>query len=249
MIHHDIEVKSDEGREEWLRMRLGVACSSEFHKIITPQKRDLSDQSPAYMHRLLAEWMTGEPVENAEDNNTEWMDRGNDLEDQAINAYEGLADVKTQRGGFITTDDGLIGCSPDRLIGDDGDLEIKCPLIHTQVGYALKAPVDKKYMIQLQGRMMIHGRQYIDIFSFHPRLIIPAIRVPRDEAFISDLRRALGVFVKIMLEKRIELEQRFGPFVRPEPEQPREYPEFLSQADADFIIANLRGEHGQQPAV
>ena len=238
MIWHDVE----QNTAAWHQMRLGIPCSSEFGKIVTPKKRDLSKSAPLFMYRLLAEWMTGEPVENA-DYQTEWMERGQELEDQAVRAYEGLMEIETSRGGFCTTDDGLIGCSPDRLIGDDGDLEIKSPLIHTQIGYALTGSVDEDYMTQLQGRMMIHGRKYVDIFSFHPKLIIPAIRVPRDEEFISDLRRALDVFVKIMLEKRIELEQRFGPFIRPEPEQPVNYPEFLTHEDGEKILAAQRGEH------
>lgn len=242
MKFYDVE----QNTPEWHALRLGIPCSSDFSKIITPKKRDLSKSAPPYMYRLLAEWMTGEAVENA-DYQTEWMERGQELEDQAVRAYEGLMEVETTRGGFCTTDDGLIGCSPDRLIGTDGDLEIKSPLIHTQIGYALTGDLGEEYMTQLQGRLMITGRQYVDIFSYHPRLIIPPLRVPRDEEFIADLQRALKVFVEIMLQKRVELEQRFGPFVRPEPEQPVEYPEFLNQQDADLIIANLkRGENGNQ---
>jgi hypothetical protein len=195
-------------------LRLGRVCSSEFSKIITPKTRKLSSQAPGLMFRLIAEWMTGEPVENAFQQ-TEWMERGQELEDRAVMAYENLAEIETSPGGFCTTDDGMIGCSPDRLIGDDGDLEIKAPLIHTQVAYALTGDLGEEYMTQLQGRMMITGRKYVDIFSFHPRLIIPALRVARNEEFIGELRLALDAFVKLMLEKRLELEQRFGPFTRP----------------------------------
>lgn len=240
MIFHDVE----QNTAAWHQLRLGIPCSSDFSKIVTPKKREISKSAMPFMFRLLAEWMTGEPVENAE-YQTEWMERGQELEDQAVRAYEGLMEVETTRGGFCTDDAGLIGCSPDRLIGEAGDLEIKAPLIHTQIGYALTGDLGEEYMTQLQGRLMITGRKYVDIFSFHPKLIIPAIRVPRDEEFISDLKRALDVFVKIMLEKRTELEQRFGPFVRPEAEKPVDYPEFLSHADGEAILAAQRGEHGQ----
>jgi len=243
MIWHDIE----QNTPEWIRMRLGIPCSSEFGKIVTPKKRDISKSAMPLMYRLLAEWMTGESVENA-DYQTEWMERGQDLEDQAVRAYEGLMEVETTRGGFCTDDAGMMGCSPDRLIGEDGDLEIKAPLIQTQIGYALTGDLGEEYMTQLQGRLMITGRKYVDIFAYHPKLIIAPIRVPRDEEFIADLKRALDLFVKIMLEKRVELEQRFGPFIRPEPEQPREYPEFLSEADGEMILAAQRGEHGQPTA-
>jgi hypothetical protein len=202
---------------------------------MTPKKRIASSQAPAFMHRLLAEWITGEPVENA-DYQTEWMERGQELEDQAVSAYESIADVETKPGGFITDDLGLIGCSPDRLIGDDGDLEIKCPLLHTQVGYALNRAVDEDYMTQLQGRMYITGRQWVDIFSFHPRLMIPVIRVKRDETFIEDLARELKRFVGVMLDARILLDKNYGPFTRPEPApEPDHSKDWLTDDDATAI--------------
>lgn len=220
---------------EWFAYRIGIPTASEFHKIVTPKTMKLSSQSMPYMYRLLAEWLTGEQVENA---STEWMDRGVELEDRAMLAYEMLADTETQPGGFCTTDDGMIGCSPDRLVGDDGDLELKCPLIHTQVGYALGAGVDEDYMAQLQGRMMITGRQWVDIFSYHPRLSLPPIRVKRDEKYIAILQPVLASFVECMLQKRLELEQRFGPFVRPVPERDHSQ-DFLTDADAEAVIAHL----------
>ena len=233
MIYHAVE----QNTPEWIALRLGIPCSSEFSKIITPKTRKLSAQAPGLMYRLIAEWMTGKPVENA-GIQTEWMDRGQLLEDAAVAAYENLMEVETTPGGFCTTDDGMVGCSPDRLIGEDGDCEIKCPLIHTMVGYALTGDLGEDYMTQLQGRMMITGRKYVDIFAFHPRLILPPLRVPRNEEFITELRTALDVFVKLMLEKRLELERKYGPFMRPEPEA--EPAEFISQDDQDRILESLR---------
>ena len=236
MIFHAVAPRSP----EWSAARLGIPTSSEFHKIMTPKTRKLSSQAPGYMYRLLAEWMTGEQVENFE---SEYMTRGIELEDQAMLAYETLRDVETQPGGFITTDDGLIGCSPDRLVGDAGDLELKCPLIHTQVKYALEGTVDDDYMCQLQGRMMIHGREWVDIFAYHPKLVIPPVHVVRDEKFIADLKATLAAFVDTMLNCRVKLEQRFGPFRRPEKEQPYNGPDFLTVEDEEAIVASLKEKH------
>lgn len=229
MIHNAVT----QNTPEWIRLRLGIPCSSDFHKIITPKEMKLSKQAKPLMYRLLAEWMTGEQVENYE---SEYMVRGHELEDRAIMAYEMLTDTETQPGGFITTDDGMIGCSPDRLIGDKGDLEIKCPLVQTQIQYALEGKIDEDHRAQLQGRLMIHGRNYVDIFSYHPRLSIPALRVVRDDKFIGELSVMLKCFNDLMLEKRAELEKRFGPFLRPEPE-PDHSADFVSDQDVDEIIA------------
>jgi len=231
MIQHIVAPRSP----EWFAARLGIPTSSEFYRVMTPKTRKLSSQAPGYMYRLLAEWMTGEQVENFE---SEYMVRGVELEDQAMLAYENLQDVETQPGGFITTDDGLIGCSPDRLVGEDGDLELKCPLIHTQVKYALEGTVDDDYMCQLQGRMMIHGREWVDIFAYHPRLIIPPVRVKRDEKFIADLKSTLAAFVDTMLNCRVKLESLYGPFTRPE--RSDHSADGITLGDEEQIINDLR---------
>lgn len=208
MIFHDVEPLS----EEWRACRLGIPTASNFHKIITPKRLVLSEQSKDYMHTLLAEWMTGEETESFK---SEFMQRGNDMEDQIWKAYEAYTGVETSRGGFFTTDDGLIGGSPDRLIGDTGDLEAKAPMIHTQVGYALGG-IDDAYMLQLQGRLWLHKREYVDIFSWHPRLFIPPVRVKPIDKFQKAIGEVLPAFVKTMLDARVILEQRYGPFTQAE---------------------------------
>jgi hypothetical protein len=211
-IFYDVEPLS----EAWLTLRLGIPTSSQFHRIITPKKMQISSQAPKYMHELLAEWITGEQIEGFQ---SEWMIRGVEVEDSIWKAYEGYADTETQRGGFFTTDDGMAGCSPDRLVGDDGDLEAKAPMLTTQIGYALAEGPDDDYKTQLQGRFMIHEREWIDIFSWHPKLFLPPIRVHRDDKFIAALKPVLEQFTHTMLECRLVLEKRFGPFERPKKEE------------------------------
>jgi hypothetical protein len=55
------------------------------------------------------------------------MERGLIVEAEAADWYEFDHDVTVQRVGFITDDDHTMGCSPDRLVGDEGLLEIKAP--------------------------------------------------------------------------------------------------------------------------
>jgi hypothetical protein len=42
----------------------------------------------------------------------------------------------------------------------------------------------------------------------------------------------------LMLEKRLELERKYGPFTRPEPEA--DPAEFLSESDGERILESLR---------
>jgi hypothetical protein len=130
-IFHDVAQYS----EAYDRLKLGIPTSSNFHKIITPQGKP-SKQWREYACVLIAERI---PQRKIEFYNSPAMERGLIVEADAVDWYEFDQDVTVQRVGFITDDDHTVGCSPDRLVGEDGLLEIKAPLPHTQVEYWISA--------------------------------------------------------------------------------------------------------------
>jgi putative phage-type endonuclease len=186
-ITHNVE----QGTFEWLAVRLGIPTASDFDKIITSTGK-ASTQTTAYAHKLLAEILTGKPVETFE--KTEWMERGVLLESSAVQFYEVKNDVETVKVGFVTDDKRTMGCSPDRLVGDDGLLEIKCPAPHTHVGYMLAGKVDRKYWPQLQGQLLVSGRKWVDWMSYHPEMQPVIVRVERDEEFIKAMHASIQQF-------------------------------------------------------
>ncbi len=187
MIVHDVE----QGSPAWLAARLGVPTSSEFHRIVTPTGK-LSSQAGGYMHRLIAEAVLNKPLLSLE--GLEWIERGKELEPQAARMYEFDTEAQTAVVGFITTDDGRMGCSPDRLIvGQPGGLEIKCPAPQTHIGYMLEG-FGKDYQVQVQGQMLVTGWEWVDRYSFHPEMPPVRVRTPRNDAFIVNLRGALEEF-------------------------------------------------------
>lgn len=188
MIIHDIIQRSP----EWYALRLGVPTTSCFDKIITP-KGDLSKQASGYIDECLAEWLTGEQREIPMNY---WMERGAQLEDDAVALYEMTVSMDTVPVGFITNDEKTIGCSPDRLVGDEGLVEIKCPAPWTHVGNLRSGVIDKKYYPQVQGQLLITGRKWVDWFSYHPEMPPSLIRTERDEPYIERLSEALDQFVK-----------------------------------------------------
>jgi hypothetical protein len=240
-----IVYRVEQGSYEWWRLRLGIPTSSKFHKILTPKKRQASSQAPDYLFTLLGERLTGEPSDLLQ---TYPMQRGQALEDQAILAYEGLTDQETKAGGFVTNDAGTIGCSPDRFVGDDGLLEIKCPLAATQVRVALLGDGADEHVAQIQGQLWITGRQWCDVFHFHPALVLPPHRVLRDEDFIRDLSAVVTAFAEQLARKWIELEQKYGPFIRlgTEAPPPPSDPDGVSDADLDAIFAARRQKQEQR---
>ena len=172
------------------RLKLGIPTSSNFHKIITPQGKP-SKQWRGYACVLIAERILQRKIEFY---NSPAMERGLIVEADAADWYEFDQDVTTQRVGFITDDDQTMGCSPDRLVGEEGLLEIKAPLPHTQVEYWISGEVSERFRPQLQGQLYISRRSWVDIVCWHDVLPKIVMRVEPDEKFIKALDRELQIF-------------------------------------------------------
>jgi len=180
-----------QGSPEWHRARLGIPTASQFARILTPTGKP-SSAAERYLHELIAERLLGEQVVDYE---SDEMHRGTELESQAVAWYELQRDVDAQRAGFCLTDDRLCGCSPDRLIGEDGGLEIKCPSAAVHVGYLLDS-VGAKFTPQVQGCLWITGRQWWDLVSFNP--LLPS-SVPAWQVQASKLSHALQYLCLILM--------------------------------------------------
>jgi hypothetical protein len=212
MILHDCQ----QGSERWHRLRLGIPTASCFSKIVTPGGK-LSKQSDGYRHRLLAEWLYGAPLEDPESTyRSEWMQRGNDLEESAVHAYEFQTGNVTEKVGFVTNDEINLGCSPDRLVGETGLLEIKVPAPPTHVGYMLTGSIEQEYTPQLQGQLLLTGRKWVDVTSYCPPFPLVIIRVERDSPYQTLLAEALEQFVRELLAARDRLIEKYGDIRPPE---------------------------------
>ena len=183
-----------QGTTEWLNLRAGIPTASEFDKIVTPSGKP-STSAEKYLFALLAERIMGRPRIEAV---STWMNRGQEMEEEAVNFYELTRDAETEIVGFITNDACTAGASPDRLVGEEGLLEIKVPAEHTHVSYLLKKAVDQAYYPQVQGQLWISERKWADILSYHPEMPPALIRVERDEKFIALLAAAVGEFSKLL---------------------------------------------------
>lgn len=200
--YHECEQYTD----EWDTLHRGIPTSSKFDKIVTPTGKP-SAQWKGYAHHLLAERLLGRAVDTF---TSQWMERGLELESDAVAMYEQLSELDTKQIGFVTTDDGLVGCSPDRLVGDEGLLEIKVPKPATHIGYMLTGEIEKDYYPQLQGQLFVTGRQWVDIISYHPEMFPVVIRVTRDEGFIGFLENQLWEFNTYLKTIMSKIEQMRG---------------------------------------
>lgn len=199
MKNHDVE----QGSDEWKELRAGKPTASCAGRIVTPGLK-VSAASRKYACWLIAESIIGA----CDECDTKFMQRGTDMEAEAVRYYQWDQEVTVKRIGFITTDDGTFGCSPDGLVGDDGGLEIKCPGAGGHVENILG--MSTSYMPQVQACMWVTERKWWDLLSFNPRMPRVIVRVLRDEEYISKLRAALDVFIPTLAEKREEVLKKLG---------------------------------------
>lgn len=179
-----------QGSPEWHAARLGLPTASQFDRILTPKTRKLAAGADGYMHELLAEWLTGEAMGPE---SRLFIERGTGLEASAVAWYEFQKDIETDAVGVCLRDDGRVACSPDRLIADDGGLEIKCPSATVHVANMLT--MGEKHYAQVQGGMWITGRSWWDLVSYHPEMPSAIVHVTRDDEFIGALAEAVDVFL------------------------------------------------------
>lgn len=198
--HMDVQQNS----EAWDNLHIGIATASAFDKIITPTGKS-STQYKGLAYKLIAERIMKRRVDSPRNM---WMERGHELEDEAVAFYEFQVDMSAKLCGFVETDDGRYGCSPDRLVGEDGLLEIKCPAPNTQVEYLIEENVAREYYPQIQGQLFVTGRKWVDIIAYYPVMPPSIIRVERDDVFLLALESLLKKFSNFMDDGIIKIADR-----------------------------------------
>jgi hypothetical protein len=179
--------------EQWWRVRRGVPTASRFDSILTPKTMKPAAAQQEYIHELIADTVRLSPVwtTNLGRPMTPEMQFGVDTEPEARAWYEMERGLEARRVGFITTDDGRFGCSPDGLT-EEGGVEIKCPSLKTQVRYLLEGGLPPEYRCQLHGTLIVTGRPWWDFCSYATGLPALLVRVEPDaftEALAAELDR------------------------------------------------------------
>lgn len=186
-------IECKQGSPEWWEARCGIPSASNFHRIITPKTWRPSAQADDYINELIADRLMGGVPEEAEAFTTRAMQHGIETEAEARAWYAMEAAGKVRQVGLCIADDGHSACSPDALVGDDGGLELKCPLLKTHVGYLRAGILPAEYTAQVHGSLIVTGRKWWDFCSYSMGLPPFCIRVVPDN-FTEALRDALEDF-------------------------------------------------------
>lgn len=177
-----------QGTPEWFAARCGIPSASNFDKILCANG-NVSKQRIGYLYQLAGETVTGLTEESYQNGA---MLRGKEMESEARQLYTLITGLEVKEVGFCLSEGS--GASPDGLVAEKGLLELKCPILKTQVSYLLENKLPVEYFQQTQGQLLVTDREWVDFMSYYPGLKPLLIRVTRDEKFIKALRIELGVF-------------------------------------------------------
>jgi len=191
----DLEIK--QGTEEWHQIRLGKVTASRVSDVMSKIKSGESAGRKNYKMDLVVERLTNTPTSSFTNAAMAW---GTETEPLARMAYE------VHSGNFVETVAFIqhpsiewFGCSPDGLIGSEGNLEIKCPNTSTHIDYLLAGVPPAKYVPQMQTQMACTGRLWTDFVSYDPRLPpelqLFVVRLDRDEAYIQQIEDEVKQFL------------------------------------------------------
>ena len=193
MKFYDFEQYTD----DWKKVRLGIPTASNFHLLMTPGGKPTSPDNKErkrYLYRLVAERILKTPMPDRFEGN-EYTEDGHEREAVAADMFHGVRKRSLKSGGFFTTNDGRIGCSPDRLVYATREaVEIKAPAPWTHIQYMVEGPGDR-YKAQVQGQIMIGEFELVHFFSYHPDFAAVHIETRPDQRYIALLHQQVAMFV------------------------------------------------------
>jgi putative phage-type endonuclease len=182
------EIVCEQGSVEWFQARAGIPTASEFATVMAKGEGKTRRK---YLLTLLGERMTGEVAESYSNAH---MERGKVMEAEARDLYLFRTGAESRLAGVFVDDDLGAGASPDSVIGDDGLLEIKTALPHIQLERLLKGGLPTEHKAQVQGQLLVTGRQWVDFVSYWPKIPVHIVRVERDEPYIATLKQEIETF-------------------------------------------------------
>lgn len=181
----------------WMEARCGSWSAS---RAPTLMGRTAKGEPTAGYHDLIGE-VAAERLTNRASTHfvTSAMQRGLDLEPEAAEAYAFDRDVVLGPSMLVRHPKFERVCAtPDRFLGDDGLLEIKClsvQLKHLDTLRGGKKSIVNEYRDQCLWQLWCTGRQYCDLASyfpeFPPRLRLAVVRIERDEKRFDEFAAAI----------------------------------------------------------
>lgn len=197
-IHTDCE----QGDLTWMLKHIGVLTASCLDQMVDTSFELRKGEMPkTLVFKKLAEAYRGKPLSDLDSRpNSGWSaEQGMILEEEARPFFILETGKQVKQVAFITTDDGLFGCSPDGLILDKkgkpvSGVEIKSPAPYTHVKYLINGVVPNEYIAQVHGSMFATGFDTWWFMSYRRGFPPLIIEVTRNEEIIAKIKNAVEKF-------------------------------------------------------
>lgn len=206
-----------QGTQDWFDARNGRVTASRVKDVLNYLKSGKESQKRIdYKTELIAETLRGTALPHFVNDAMRW---GIEQEALAATEYELQTTEDVSSVGFVyhpTID--RAGASPDRLVGKNGLLEVKCPETTTHIEWIRAGVVPEEHKAQMYFQMRCCERDWCDFMSFDSRL--PRryqkfiVRLHADEAVMdaidAEIVKFLGEVDGIMaeLERAMPAEQQ-----------------------------------------
>ncbi|MCP5006900.1 MAG: YqaJ viral recombinase family protein [Planctomycetes bacterium] len=179
---------------EWDNIRLGIPTASAFKNIITSKGERATNPRKKYLYKLAGEKVSGEKSDGYYGSS---MAKGHKREDESRELYSYINEIEVEQVGFCFFDEKKeFGCSPDGLVLENGGFETKNAESHVQVERIDKGWSTSQHFQQIQGSLLVTGREWWDLVSYSRGLKPIIIRFERDEKFIRILHAELRIFLR-----------------------------------------------------
>ncbi len=206
-----------QGTLEWTKLHFGIPTASGLDNLLTPEFELRKGELPkTYVYKKVAEKLQGRPLIDLSASSF-MLEQGMIIEEEARPWYSLEYDKKIRQVGFIMTDDGRFGCSPDGLIANtegisgsykslgggyvsfDGvgyecGLEIKSPAAHTHVKYLVNGVLPKEYVAQVYGSMFATGFKKWIFVSYRRGFPALVLEIHHDEKAMKAIEFAINSF-------------------------------------------------------
>ena len=191
MIIHDCEQMT----LEWIRLHFGIPTAASLDQLLTPEFELRKGEMPkTLVYKKVAEKLQNRPLIDL-DKSSFMMEQGMIIEEEARPWYALEYDKTIKQVGFITSDDGRVGCSPDGLIeGEECGLEIKSPAAHTHVKYLVNGVLPKEYVAQVYGSMFVTGFRKWLFVSYRRGFPALVLEIPRHQTIMDQIAKAVDSF-------------------------------------------------------
>jgi putative phage-type endonuclease len=191
-MHYDIE----QGTDAWRKLRMGKITASVVDNLLTSTYKVSKDKKiKLFAYNLAAERITGRLTDTFESFD---MQRGKEEEPIARKLYEESTGNRVQQVGFI--ENGILGFSPDGLVGEDGIIEIKCVQQKFHVKAFAENEIPAQHVLQIQTGLLVSGRAWCDFIQYSNGMPLFVKRMYRQSEIIASIMDSADEFESLILE-------------------------------------------------